>query len=114
MPVRTVVEEFCDVCFVEDDQETPAAERFRFSWQGRDYLLLACETHAGPIKDQFEHLAGVATPARGPGTARPPSRTLFSGLADDEKARFRAWAGLPNARRIADARVEAWMAAGRP
>ncbi len=125
MPVRTVVEEYCDVCFSEDQQETPASEHLRFSWLGRDYVLLACDDHAGGIRDDLQHLADVASPTSGrrSSTPRQPrvvpatrsgGKTLFSQLTDDEKGRFRTWADLPRARRIADARVEEWTAAGRP
>lgn len=127
MPVRTVVEEFCDVCFDQDGKETVASDRLRFGWQGRDYLLLVCDEHVGPIRDELQRLGELASPGggsrRGAGAPRQPraaaavrsaGKTLFSQLSDEEKARFRKWASMPNARRIADARVEQWTAAGRP
>ncbi len=40
--------------------------------------------------------------------------TRYSRLDPKEKARFRAWAGMPDARRISDARVESWVTAGKP
>ena len=127
LPVRTVVEEFCDICFGEDGQtETPASDHLRFTWLGRDYVLLACEDHAGDVRDELQRFADLASPATGrravaprqartaTAAARQPGKTLFSQLGDDEKARFRKWADMPNARRIADARVQEWTAAGRP
>jgi hypothetical protein len=40
--------------------------------------------------------------------------TLFSKLDADEKDRFRRWADMPTARRIGDARVQAWIDVGKP
>ncbi|MCU1491775.1 MAG: hypothetical protein JWM85_3180 [Acidimicrobiaceae bacterium] len=126
MPVRTVVEEFCDVCFNENDRETVATDRLPFAWQGRDFLLLVCDQHVGPIRDELQRLSGLASPqtgsrrassaARQPRAtaARGPAKTLFSQLDDAEKGRFRKWASMPNARRISDSRVQEWSAAGRP
>lgn len=125
LPVRTVVEEFCDVCFNEDQQEAPASERLRFSWLGRDYVLLACEDHVAEVRDELQRYADMASPttgrraaaprqSRSAATGRQPGKTLFSQLSDDEKTRFRKWASMPNARRISDARVQEWTSAGRP
>ena len=124
MPVRTVVEEFCDVCFHEDEQEVPATDHLRFSWQGRDYVLLVCDHHLNEVRDELQRLADMASPstgrraaprqARAATSVRQGGKTLFSQLSDEEKARFRTWANLPKARRIADARVQEWTAAGRP
>jgi len=44
----------------------------------------------------------------------PKGKTLFSGLDAGQKDAFRTWASLPNARRISDERVQAWIDAGRP
>ena len=40
--------------------------------------------------------------------------TLFSQLTSEEKQRFRSWANMATARRISDARVNGWVAAGKP
>lgn len=126
MPTRTITEELCDVCYGDEKQkETAATERLRFSWMGKNYVLLACDKHVGKIRDAFQHFSdlgsmedGVArmTGRRGgpAGPAAHRGRTLYSQLGNDEKERFRTWAKLPNARRIADTRVEAWIDAGRP
>ncbi len=45
---------------------------------------------------------------------RSGPKTLFSGLEQVEKERFRDWAKMPNARRIGDAKVQEWIDAGRP
>ncbi|MGH9102453.1 MAG: hypothetical protein ACRDYD_05650 [Acidimicrobiales bacterium] len=134
MPIRTVVQELCDVCYADEGgRESPATDRLRFSWQGRDYVLVACSLHVGPVRDELQRLSDIATPeprARRAGAGdglreqRPEvarrrgaagaGRTLFSQLDSEEKGRFRAWAGLPTARRIADERVSDWVKAGRP
>jgi hypothetical protein len=128
MPTRTIVEELCDVCYSENLQVV-ASDRLRFSWQGQDLLLLVCEDHVDPIRDEFERWSQLAAveggrhrsvPARkqsgagraaGDGSKVP---TLFSQLDAEEKERFRAWADMPNARRIGDSRVAEWIEAGRP
>ena len=52
---------------------------------------------------------------RSPRASGPPAEeSLYSQLEGDEKARFRAWANMPTARRISDARVKSWIAAGKP
>ncbi len=136
MPTRTLIQELCDVCYADDHgSETAASDRLRFSWQGQDYVLLACEAHIGSVRDELQHLSEIATPAGGRRRSVVPSlprsgrqaaerrerggtprteRTLFSQLSDEEKERFRKWAKMPNARRIVDSRVEEWAAAGRP
>lgn len=124
MPVRTVTEEFCDICFTGGKaKSTPATERVRFSWLGKDYLVLACARHIDEVRNPLQRLSEIGSvegrarrstgrPA-GPRQDATSPRTRFSQLTPEEKKRFRAWAGLPNARRIADARVEEWMKAGR-
>ena len=39
---------------------------------------------------------------------------LFPAERRREEARFRTWADMPTARRISDARVKSWTAAGKP
>jgi|YelNatPaOPRAMG01_1025707.scaffolds.fasta_scaffold136393_1 hypothetical protein len=128
MPTRTIVQEYCDVCFAEqNEKEVPATDKIRFAWQGRDLLLLVCEKHAEPIRNELQRLSELASPevggrrvtqmARQQRTAASSgavSKTLFSQLGDDEKLRFRQWADMPNARRIGDARVKEWIDAGKP
>jgi hypothetical protein len=128
VPTRTIVQDLCDVCFAEQDElEVPATDRLRFAWQGRDLVLLVCEKHADPIRNELERLSELASPdgnrrratsspraARPPASAEPGGKTLFSQLSEDDKQRFRAWADMPNARRIGDSRVLAWTEAGRP
>ena len=128
MPTRTIVQEYCDVCFAEqNEKEVPATDKVRFAWQGRDLLLLVCEKHADPIRNELQRLSELASPEVGGrrvvATARQPrataasgpsTKTLFSQLSDDEKLRFRQWADMPNARRIGDARVKEWTDVGKP
>lgn len=119
MPTRTTTLELCDICYAgERSREVEATDHLTFSWGGRQFLLLACERHAAPIKEEFDGWTAVATQVgadRGArGTARPGRATLYSQLSDQEKSRFRAWAGMPNARRISDERVRKWEKAGKP
>lgn len=122
MPTRTITQDFCDVCFADEPStESEAHERIRFSWQGTPYVLLACERHVGPIREQLQGWADIASPGSGRGAGRGRStaggsggQTLFSRLSPEDKAKFRAWADMPSARRIADTRVQEWLDAGRP
>lgn len=121
MPIRTITQEICDVCYDADPaSQTPATDQLRFSWQGRAYVLLVCDNHVRPIRDSLAHWSDLAAEVTGPAEAsrrpRLPSgaATLFSQLDSEEKDAFRAWAGMPKARRIADARVRAWIDAGKP
>jgi len=121
MPIRTITQEICDVCYDADSMsQTPATDRLRFSWQGRAYVLLVCDNHVRPIRDSLEHWSDLATEAGSPAAAprRPRdtsgAATLFSQLDSEEKEAFRAWAAMPSARRIADERVRAWIDAGKP
>ena len=70
------------------------------------------------VRRSGRSLKWVAFPARRGGRARARSatadKTLYSQLQDGEKARLRAWASMPTARRISDDRVKSWIAAGRP
>lgn len=60
----------------------------------------------------------AAKPTQAKAEAKPPRNssraTLFSSLDASEKERFRAWAGLPSARRNPDAPIQEWIEAGRP
>ncbi len=128
MPTRTIVQDYCDVCFAEqNEKEVPATDKIRFAWQGRDLVLLVCEKHVDPIRNELQRLSELASPEgrgrRAQATQRQPrvaassvpaTRTLFSQLDDEEKQRFRIWADMPNARRIGDARVKEWTEAGKP
>jgi hypothetical protein len=150
MPTRTLVQDLCDVCFVDyNETESEATERLRFGWLGRDYVLLVCDEHVDDIRNELHRLSEMATldGARGTGGRRSPApgrtgstratgatgaagagrvanaaapatqkpaKTLFSQLGAEEKERFRAWAEMPTARRIADKRIEEWISAGRP
>ena len=123
MPTRTITEELCDVCFGDEKQkETPATDRLHFGWLGKNYVLLACDKHVGKIRDQLEQWSelgsleqpGATRQRRASSPARTGRQTLFSTLGPEEKERFRAWADMATARRIADARVEEWIAAGKP
>lgn len=125
MPVRTVTEELCDICFSRaNGKQTRATERVRFSFRGQDYVVLACSKHVDSVRGPLQHLVELGSVEGGnrKGRGRRPivhaaaatTKTHFSQLSDDEKKRFRAWADLPNARRIRDSRVDEWRDAGKP
>ncbi len=118
MPTRTTTVELCDLCFGADKAEVEAAEHLTFSWGGRQYTLLACGRHSVEVRGHLDAYAAMATDmgterTRNAGrTGRSPTR--YSQLSEEDKARFRAWAQMPNARRISDERVAQWEQAGRP
>lgn len=121
MPIKTITQEICDVCYDADPaSQTPATDQLRFSWQGRAYVLLVCDNHVRPIRESLDHWSDLAAEARSPAETGRRSRvtsgpaTLFSQLDSEEKDAFRAWADMPTARRIADTRVRAWIDAGKP
>lgn len=124
MPTRTITQELCDVCFAQEPpSEVEATDRIRFSWQGTPYLLLACDDHGSAIRTQLQSWAAIATPSSSRSASRTRAggladaggdHTLFSTLSTEDKAKFRAWAELPVARRIADSRVQEWLEAGKP
>lgn len=98
-----------------------ADETISFSLDGRSYEIDLSAKNAAALREALSpyteraRLTGRATPrASGRGGDGGGSKTLFSQLDPEQKDRFREWANLPAARRIADARVQAWIDAGRP
>ena len=65
--------------------------------------------------EQGRAVGGSGSPRSGSARRlKSADKTLYSQLSDDEKTKFRAWANMATARRISDARVNSWIAAGRP
>ena len=113
---------------IDDIDGSEATETVRFTIGGRSYEIdLGAKNVA--------KLDNLLTPYKVRGTGgRPPaqrtrraskkvsasrgrsskSKSLFSGLDADQKVAFRNWASMPEARRISDVRVQAWIEAGRP
>jgi Lsr2 len=99
-----------------------ADETVLFSLDGRSYEIDVNAVNAARLRDALKpfiekaRVRGARSNARPPRATRPaPAEpTMYSRLNEDEKARFRAWADMATARRISDARVKSWVAAGRP
>ena len=98
-----------------------ADETVYFALDGKSYEIDVSTANAAKLRGALEPFIGKGR-VRGGQTAPRASRpkapaaaaTLYSTLKDDEKARFRAWANMATARRISDARVQSWVAAGKP
>lgn len=105
------------ITYLTDDLDgSDADETVKFALDGKGYEIDLSKKNAAALRRAFKRYvdAGRSTGRRTKSTARAGSPTLFSQLDATEKDRFRRWAKMPNARRIADARVQAWVKAGRP
>lgn len=101
-----------------------ADETIIFAVDGKTYEIDLSTKNATALRKDLEKYASKARPAnrnRDPrerqartSSSRESTPTLFSQLDSEEKDRFRAWAKMPTARRIGDARVQAWINEGRP
>lgn len=111
---------------VDDFDGSDADETVKFSLDGKAYEIDLTKKNAAGLRRAFKPYVDAGRPA-GRSGARSPGRprksagrkaskrlTEFSKLDDDGKARFRKWAKMPNTRRIADAKVQEWIKAGRP
>ena len=108
------------VKLTDDIDGGDADETVHFALDGRYYEVDLSTANASKLRDALKpYMEKGAVQAWEP---RPLVRaeraadeeTLYSQLSEDEKARFRAWADMPTARRISDARVKSWIAAGKP
>lgn len=105
------------ITYLSDDLDgSDADETVKFALDGRSYEIDLNKKNAAALRRALKPYvdAGRSTGRRTGAASRAGSRTLFSQLDSTEKDRFRRWAKMPNARRIADARVQQWMKAGRP
>jgi len=98
-----------------------ADETVRFSLDGRSYEIDLSVANAAKLRDALKPYIDKGRASDGGNRSRSTraasshaEKTLYSGLSDDEKTRFRAWADMATARRISDARVKNWVAAGKP
>jgi len=99
-----------------------ADETMLFALDGRSYEIDVNAANAARLREALRpfiekaRVRGARASARPPRTTRPApaEKSMYSQLQDEEKARFRAWANMATARRISDARVQSWVAAGRP
>jgi hypothetical protein len=105
------------ITYLTDDLDgSDADETVRFALDGRSYEIDLNKKNAAALRRALKPYldAGRTSRRASRATARAGSPTLFSQLDSTEKDRFRRWAKMPNARRIADARVQEWIKAGRP
>jgi hypothetical protein len=110
------------VKLTDDIDGGDADETVHFALDGRSYEIDVSTANAERLRSALKPFTDKARPAGGQSgsrAARPPrsisaEKTLYSQLKDDEKSRFRVWANMATARRISDARVRSWIAAGRP
>jgi hypothetical protein len=99
-----------------------ADETIQFALDGKSYEVDLSAANASKLRDALKpYIEKGRGSGGGGGSSRSPRRTgppavdtLYSQLGGDEKARFRAWADMATARRISDARVKSWIAAGKP
>ena len=113
---KTVIVRLTDDIDGEDADET-----VRFALDGRSYEIDLSAANASRLRVALAPYIEKGRPSgdgprpRSPRvSAVPAERSLYSQLSVDEKARFRAWANMPTARRISDARIKGWVEAGKP
>jgi hypothetical protein len=113
---------------VDDLDGAEASETVRFTIGGKSYEIDLSAKNAKQLDKLLEpykaRRAGGRASVRPKGrasraaaaapTGAAKSKTLFSRLDAEQKGAFRKWAKMPNARRISDERVQAWIDAGRP
>jgi len=116
------------VKLTDDIDGSDAAETVKFALDGKNYEIDLSKKNAAALRKAMSAYTGKAgatgrataagSPRRKPrrAAAKPGARgaTRFSKLTQNEKNRFRVWADMPTARRIGDARVKAWIDAGKP
>jgi hypothetical protein len=108
------------VKLTDDIDGGDADETIRFALDGRSYEVDLSAANASKLREALKPYiengrVGNGARSRSPRPGGPPAQdTLYSQLSDAEKTRFRKWAAMPTARRISDARVNSWIAAGKP
>jgi Lsr2 len=108
------------VKLTDDIDGGDADETIEFALDGRAYEVDLSSANASKLRDALKPYiekgrAGNGGRTRASRRSGPPAEeTLYSQLSYDEKSRFRAWAHMPTARRISDARVKSWTGAGKP
>lgn len=107
------------VTYLADDLDgSDADETVRFALDGKSFEIDLSKKNATALRKALKPYvtAGRAAgrKASGPRANGRRRATAFSKLSPEQKDRFRKWAKLPTARRIADERVKDWIEAGRP
>ena len=109
------------VKLTDDIDGGDADETVHFSVDGKFYEIDVNSANATRLRDALKPFITKGRPSSGGSRSRAAraggssaEKTLFSQLSDEEKLRFRKWANMATARRISDARVNSWVAAGKP
>ena len=108
------------VKLTDDIDGGDADETVHFALDGKTYEIDLSAANAATLRGAFKPFIEKGRPVAVGGSAPPrvsgppAEETMYSQLSSDEKTRFRSWAGMPTARRISDARVKSWIAAGKP
>ena len=109
------------VKLTDDVDGSDAEETVYFAIDGRSYEIDLNATNAAKLRSALQpfvekgRVAGRSPGGRAPRPTSPPAeKSLYSQLSAGEKASFRAWANMATARRISDARIKSWVAAGKP
>ena len=109
------------VKLTDDIDGGDADETIHFSLDGKSYEIDVNPGNADRLRDALKPFIAKGRPSTGAARARASrasgsgaEKTLFSQLSSEEKERFRTWANMATARRISDARVNSWVAAGKP
>ena len=98
-----------------------ADETIQFALDGKSYEIDLSAANASKFRDVLKTYIEKGRGSAGGSRTRPPrpggppsEESMYSKLDNGEKARFRAWANMPTARRISDARIKNWVEAGKP
>ena len=123
----TVMAQTVIVKLTDDIDGGDAEETVVFGIDGKTFEIDLNKKNAAALRKAIAPYVDKARAAGRPSQTRGQGRTgqsrrggrtgvptLFSQLDAEEKDRFRAWADMPTARRIGDARVTEWIDAGRP
>jgi hypothetical protein len=109
------------VKLIDDIDGGDADETVHFGIDGKTYEIDLNAANAAKIRAALQpyiekgRSAGASANARSSRSSDGDAAvTMYSQLSADEKARFRAWANMATAKRISDARIKSWVAAGKP
>jgi hypothetical protein len=109
------------VKLTDDIDGGDADETVHFSLDGKSYEIDLNSANAAKLRSALQPYVESGRPTAGGAGSRAARsssaagpQTLYSRLSPEEKTRFRAWADMATAKRISDARVNSWVAAGKP
>ena len=102
------------VKLTDDIDGSDADETVSFALDGTSYEVDLSASNAAKLRDALRPYVENGRRSAGRARSAPVEDTLYSKMNGEEKAKFRSWAKMPTARRISDARVKSWLAAGKP